>query len=76
MSDFLLVIPDGWTDTPAGTLDLIPAGVSGVESWISAQAFHQLEEAMQVNGLLPENHHVLEARIFNGSELVLRLAIE
>lgn len=76
MNDFTFIAPEDWTPTPDGFVDLIPSGISSVQTWIDTQTWYALEEELHNNDLLPLNHHILEARLFNGEILMLRLAIE
>lgn len=73
MSDFLFIIPSGWTEFPVGTIDLIPAGIGSVQSWIDSGSVSLLDEAMRDAGILTDpEKRIVEARLFNGESLVVR----
>ena len=73
MSEFLFIIPSGWTQLPAGTVDQLPDSIGTVQSWIDSGSVSLLDEALHNAGILTDpEQHVVEARLFNGEILVVR----
>lgn len=74
MSDFLFIIPEGWTALPVGVIDHIPAGISVVQTWIDTGNVGELTTALHDAEQLSLDQYVIEAKLFNGEMLVVRLA--
>jgi hypothetical protein len=72
MSEFLLVIPEGWTQISMDAATQIP-GVSagGINSWIGSNYFDIMTS--ELSSLFPPGAVVLEAQVFNGETLLVRL---
>lgn len=73
MSDFLFILPQGWTQLPAHAIDAIPSGIGTAEMWVDSSNFADLTLALQEAGQLPANQYIEEAKIFNGDILVVRI---
>lgn len=73
MSDFLFILPEGWSELPKAAVDAIPAGISAVQMWIDTNNFAELTAALHDCGQLPLNQYLEEAKMFNGEILVARI---
>lgn len=72
-SEFLFIIPAGWTQLPAETISQLPDSISAIQSWIDSGSVSLLDEALHNAGLIADSEqHVVEARLFNGEILVVR----
>jgi hypothetical protein len=67
MSEFLFIIPSGWTRISQEMIDLI--GMSNIEIWMRTNDYHTLGQALRENGG-PES--ISEAVFFNGEILAVR----
>lgn len=70
MSDFVFVIPQGWTQIPVEYVYQI--GPAAIENYV-ASGLSYLEQELIAAGALPAGTTVSEARFFNGEVLVVRL---
>jgi hypothetical protein len=74
MSEFLFVIPAGWTE-----IDWSIAGastnlaVAAVEEWCATGNMAVIDEELKVLGLIAPDATVVEAKLFNGEKFVIRL---
>lgn len=76
MSEFLFIIPSGWTQLPIGIIDLIPSGISAVQGWVDQGNATELTNALRDAGQLPANQYIIEAKLFNGDMLVVRIGTD
>lgn len=76
MQDFIFIIPEGWRQFPAGSIDLIPQGVGAVQTWSETGNMYDLTAAMREVGLLEPKEYCIESKLFNGEILVARVAID
>ena len=66
MSEFLMIVPDGWTE-PTDIEALLNNGGANPEEvsfWISQEAWGDIETMMTNAVALPAGMHVLNAKIF------------
>ena len=73
MSQFLFIIPAGWTQLPQDTMGRIVLGISAVEMWINSHNYADLTTSLREIGTLETNQYLEEARLFNGDMLVVRI---
>jgi hypothetical protein len=72
MSDFLLVVPQGWIRINIEDATQIPGISAGaINSWVASGYFDIL--STELVSLLPAGAVVLEAQVFNTDILLLRL---
>ena len=67
MSDFLMVVPEGWVEVPT---DWIGASndIVEVNNIMSAEAWGDLENILALVGVVPAGQHVLNARFVTLSD--------
>jgi hypothetical protein len=70
MSDFLFIIPEGWVQIPEEVISQIG---SLVTDWVNMQNWTELSDALKVQGAIPQDMNVAEAKFFNGEVLVVKL---
>lgn len=66
MSEFLMIVPDGWTE-PADIEALLNNGGANpdeVSFWISQESWGDIETMLSNAVALPEGKHVMNAKIF------------
>ena len=73
MAQFLFILPEGWTDLPPGSMDRIVQGATAIQIWIDIGNMSDLTTALYDADLIPRDKSVIEAQLFNGDMLVLRL---
>lgn len=74
MSDFILVIPQGWTRLDLEATTLIPGvSIPAIENWIASGYLTIMAQELINGGILPADTIILEAQIFNGEMLLVRL---
>lgn len=65
MTDFVVIVPSGWTEMPT-IADLINTGAEPVEAMtfkIAQQAWGDIETLLASAGVLPENKTVTNAKL-------------
>lgn len=76
MSQFLFIIPDGWTKLDWATLTSME-GVNlshpAVTSYISGGDINGLSDQLKLAGAIPEDAYLNEAKLFNDEVLIVRL---
>ena len=70
MSDFLFIIPEGWQQIGE---DVISQIGSLVGDWVNMQNMTELSDALKVQGAIPQDMNVAEAKFFNGEILAIKL---
>jgi hypothetical protein len=70
MSEFLFIIPEGWQQIGE---DVISQIGSLVTDWVNAQDMTSLTDALKLQGAIPENTTVEQAKLFNGEILAIKL---
>ena len=73
MSDFLFIIPEGWTQLSKEATDFV--GASTVQTFADTGNMYDLTAKLQEGGFLLDKQYLIEAKLFNGEILVARLAI-
>jgi hypothetical protein len=68
MSDFLMVVPSGWTEVQD------PEAIMSEESWLNANSW-EITEALKTAGIIQEGYESKDHRVFRDSG-VLRLWVE
>lgn len=76
MSEFLLVVPPGWTQLD---WDFISANdtnmnVTNVDNWCTTSQFSYIEEPLKAMGLIPQDKTVIGAKLIDGSFFAVLLA--
>lgn len=71
MSDFLMIIPEGWTEVPADWID-VSITASEAQFWITQEAWRDIEDILADYEAVPEGKHVINARLIP-TELGFRL---
>jgi hypothetical protein len=69
MSEFVFVIPEGWTQISEEVISQIG---SPIGDWINIGDMLSLTEALRTYNAFPADIVVTEARFFNGEVLVVR----
>ncbi len=62
---FLLVVPDGWTDIGDINVILQHTSIDNIQSSINEQTWWAIDQVLEAAGLLPLNQNVSEANLFN-----------
>lgn len=70
MSEFLFVIPAGWTQISSIAVSEVG---SVIGDWLAVNDLNALTEALRVRGDIPSDAIIVEARFFNGEVLAVRL---
>lgn len=74
MSDFLMIVPEGWTKLDIDACQVIPGvTLATIDSYINSQAFGVLANELINGGILPEGSVIIEAILFNGEIFLVRL---
>ncbi len=74
MSEFVMVIPPSWTRLDLEAACLIPGvSIPAIENWIASQYLEIMATELMNGGVLPVGSIILEAQIFNGEMLLVRL---
>jgi hypothetical protein len=68
VSDFLFILPSGWTQMSAECV-----GGSIIGDWLAANDLTSLSDALKARGDIAEDSVLVEARLFNGEVLAVRL---
>jgi hypothetical protein len=71
MSEFMFIIPQGWTEVSSEILGEIGSIMGDL---VNANNFPQITEILQGYGVVPLDMNVYDARLFNGEVLVIRMA--
>ena len=70
MSDFLFILPTGWMQMPEDAVGEIG---SSIGDWLAVNDLASLSDALKAGGYLTEESILVEARLFNGEVLAVRL---
>ena len=70
MSEFVFVIPAGWTKVSDS---FIPETGSIVGDWVNMNDMVSLSDALKARSEIPQDVMLIEARLFNGEVLVVRV---
>lgn len=74
MSDFLLIVPEGWTELNLDAVTQIPGvSTSALENWIANGQMEYITASLVDGGLLPIESVVVDAKLFNGTNFVVML---
>lgn len=75
MSDFLLVVPEGWTQLDWEFIANNVPGMDdgGTRNMINNNAYGDMEAALKGAGVLPEAATVAEAKLIDGTYFLVRL---
>ena len=74
MSNFVLVVPEGWTQLDLDVCIQAP-GVTllAIQTYIASLALDTLAIELINGGILPAGSIILEAQVFNGETFLVRL---
>lgn len=70
MSEFIFIIPEGWTQISPETVGLIG---SPIGEWININDMNSLTEALVTYNEIAQDMRVWEAKFFNGEVLAVRI---
>ena len=70
MSEFLFILPGGWTQMSAECVGEIG---SIIGDWLAVNDLASLSDALKARGDIAEDAVLVEARLFNGEVLAVRL---
>ena len=74
MSDFLLVIPEGWTQLDWQVVSSLPDLNKGnVDNWISTSQFEYLANPLKDAGLIPVDSIVTSAKLIDDTYFMVTL---
>ena len=75
MGQFLLVIPEGWTqlDWAYVSNNLPGMGTIAVLDWINANYYLEIEAQLKAAGLIAEEQSVIEAKLIDDTYFLVRL---
>lgn len=74
MSDFLLIVPEGWTSIDLDAATQVPGiSISGIENWIANNQMEYITVSLVDGGIIAPEAIVLEAKLFNGTTFAVRL---
>ena len=67
MSEFLMVVPEGWTEVAPEAW----AGMSldDLSRWIAEGSFYDFDALLEASGQLPEGQAVVNARLFRAGAI-------
>jgi hypothetical protein len=66
MSDFLLVVPEGWTEIADVQVIFATASAESIQADITSEMWWEIEQAIDAAGLLPIGSTVIDAKLFDG----------
>jgi hypothetical protein len=66
--NFVMVIPEGWTEIENATQMIEAWGENGVISTIQQQAWGEIDSMLEAAGILPAGKTTAEARLFSAGE--------
>jgi hypothetical protein len=66
MSEFLLVVPDGWTEVTNLEQVFSWASPEAIQLDIAQELWYEIEQAMDFAGVMPAEHMILDAKLFDG----------
>ena len=67
MSDFLMIVPAGWTEAPAGWVGITNTPEE-VQYWVNQQDWPSIEAILIDHGVVPEGQHVQNARLLQTND--------
>ena len=74
MSQFLLIVPEGWTELDLNTVtqngDLT---VGNIETWIQQNLLYELNDRLHQFGIIDSALTVNEAKLIDGTYFLVRL---
>ena len=74
MSEFLLIVPEGWTQLDLDVCQVLPGvTLAALESYIRDQSLVALATELINGGVLPADSVINEAQIINGQIFLVRL---
>jgi hypothetical protein len=74
MSEFLIVIPSGWTQLDWETVFNHPMiNLSIAQEWIATRQFEYMTTLLIEAGALSEGQNVMEAKIIDGAYFLVQL---
>ena len=75
MSDFLLIVPAGWTqlDWSYLTNNLPSMEKSGVENAINSNQYADMEPELKAGGFIPQESTIVEAKLIDDTFFLVRL---
>ena len=75
MGQFLLVIPQGWTqlDWQHVTNNLPGMSAANVLDWINSNSLGYIEEPLKADGLIPADASIVEAKLIDDTYFMVKL---
>ncbi len=75
MSDFLLVVPNGWTqlDWQFITNNVAGMDLNGALNMIHSNAYSDINDKLHEAGVIPAEQTVVEARVIDDTYFLVRL---
>lgn len=75
MSEFLVIIPSGWTqlDWQFITNNVADMSPGNVLNWTNSTDYSYIEAGLKVNGIIPDNTTVVEAKLIDDTYFMVRL---
>ncbi len=75
MGNFLLVIPEGWTQLDWQNVSTNVDGINSgsVPEWINANYYVDMEEKLKAAGFIPADKSLIEAKLIDDSYFMVRL---
>ena len=70
MSDFIFVIPEGWTQIPYTSVEEIGSRLSDL---VNMRDLGTLADVLREHGDLPMDHSIIDVVFFNGEILAVKL---
>ncbi len=70
MSEFLFIIPAGWTKISTNAIEQIG---SSIGDWLQVNDYNSLSEALIAQNEIAPDMRVWEAKFFNGEVLAVRI---
>jgi len=74
MAQFLLIVPEGWTQLDLATVSQCGDLTQGnIETWIQQNLLYELDNRLHEFNLIPADKTVNEAKIIDGTYFLVRL---
>lgn len=75
MSEFLLIVPDGWTRLDWNFISNHVHGLdySSVTSYINGNQMFAIDDLLKMNSLIPIESTVTDAKLIDGSYFLVKL---
>lgn len=74
MSDFIVVVPEGWEALDFDRMqNVLNVDMNSLKDWINANYYIDIEPILKEDGMIPMDKSIVEMKIIDDSQIWVRL---